>query len=84
MMIGFVGAAALLAYSVCVIFRATAIMVPGSVLVAALTYVAAYFIAKKDHHFETVYQNSLKFWRSSSCRHLLAGAPPSRSERGRS
>lgn len=85
MMMGFVGAAALFAYSVCVIFRITAIMIPASVVVAAIAYGVAYFVAKRDHHFESVYQNALRFWRTSPCRHLLAGAPPLRcSGRGRS
>lgn len=84
MLIGLVAMAGLLAYFACVIVRATAIMIPGAVVAAGIAYVAAYFVAKKDHHFQSVFQTSARFWKGSSCRRLLAGAPPSRSGRGRS
>lgn len=52
-------------------------------MVGGLT--VSYRLARHDHHVETVFLASLRFWRASSRRWLLAGAYPRRSqEEGRS
>jgi len=62
-------------------FAAVAQLVAAAVMVLELA--GCYWLAKSDHHVESVLLLGTRFWRTSSRRWLLAGVPPMRSRGGR-
>ncbi len=76
-------ALALFVYVVCILLRVPALMVPATVLSGAAGLAVAYTLGKRDPHVETAFLPSVRFWRSSPCRRLLAGTPPVCSRGGR-
>lgn len=76
-------ALAFFVYMACILLRLALIMVPATIISGAAGLAGAYVLGKRDPHVETVFLPSLRFWRSSPCRRLLAGAPSSRSRGGR-
>lgn len=76
-----------LVFVLTIVLGVIALSMFGFFLTTAGGLVLSYRLARHDHHVESVFLASARFWRASSRRWLLAGASPLRSslrEEGRS
>ncbi len=83
-MVGVAASGAMAVWMICIAAGLAAVAQLVAAAVMALALAGCYWLAKTDHHVESVLLLSTRFWRTSSRRWLLAGSPPMRSRRGRS
>ena len=67
---------------ICLVVGLAGIAMPIAVAVMAAGLAGCYFLGKSDPHVETVFLLATRFWRASSRRWLIAGAPANRSRGG--
>lgn len=81
-MVGIAAFVTMTVWMICIMagFAGSAMMVAAATFAIGLA--VCYWLGKSDPHVETVFLLATRFWRHSSRKWLLAGAPPNRS-RGR-
>jgi len=69
--------AAMLAWVICLILGYGNVAMLAMLASAIVTLAVCFYLARNDHHVESVFINTARFWGTNSQRTLLAGAAPS-------
>jgi len=83
-MVAVAGFGAMVIWTICVVtgYAGAAMLVAAGVMAVELA--VCHLVSKTDHHIESVFLLTSRFWRSFPRRWLLAGVPAVRSRGGRS